>query len=250
MIKFFRKIRYRLMSENKTTRYVKYAIGEIVLVMIGILLALQVSNWNDKRIAQKNEVKILSQLNQDLKVNLQELTQIFKTLVDSNREGLKFLTHLNSGKTYHDSIPTWINNYGTHNIFNNANTTYKNLENSEKSVISNDSLRIRITLMYELEFANVHTREKFLYEEHWPKFKEELYKNFKLGPMKESWLKGQFADITIPRNWNALKKNDDFKNAFMSLYNSRLIRIQWLGETLKKLEVLIKDVNKEIEELK
>ena len=49
MIKFFRKIRYNLMSENKTGKYLKYAIGEIVLVMIGILLALQVNNWNQSR---------------------------------------------------------------------------------------------------------------------------------------------------------------------------------------------------------
>lgn len=49
MIKFFRKIRQQLLNENKTSKYLKYAIGEIVLVMIGILLALQVNNWNNER---------------------------------------------------------------------------------------------------------------------------------------------------------------------------------------------------------
>ena len=49
MIKFFRKIRQNLLMENKTRKYFKYAIGEIVLVMIGILLALQINNWNEKR---------------------------------------------------------------------------------------------------------------------------------------------------------------------------------------------------------
>lgn len=49
MIKFFRKIRYSLMSENKTGKYFKYAIGEIVLVVIGILIALQINNWNESR---------------------------------------------------------------------------------------------------------------------------------------------------------------------------------------------------------
>lgn len=49
MIKFFRKIRYDLMDKNKTGKYLKYAIGEIILVMIGILLALQVNTWNEKR---------------------------------------------------------------------------------------------------------------------------------------------------------------------------------------------------------
>ena len=49
MIKFFKRIRQNLLLEGKTGKYLKYAIGEIVLVMIGILLALQVNNWNEKR---------------------------------------------------------------------------------------------------------------------------------------------------------------------------------------------------------
>jgi len=55
MIKLFRKIRYDLMEKNKTAKYLKYAIGEIILVMIGILLALQVSNWNNQSTDRKLE---------------------------------------------------------------------------------------------------------------------------------------------------------------------------------------------------
>ena len=60
MIKFFRKIRQKLLMENKTSKYFKYAIGEIALVMIGILLALQVNNWNEnrKKDTLKGEYKI------------------------------------------------------------------------------------------------------------------------------------------------------------------------------------------------
>lgn len=67
MIKFFRNIRKNLINEGKTTSYIKYAIGEIVLVMIGILLALQVNNWNEE--LKKNELrtKYLSSLVEDLK---------------------------------------------------------------------------------------------------------------------------------------------------------------------------------------
>lgn len=48
MIKFFRQIRQNLLSEDKTGKYLKYAIGEIVLVVIGILIALQLNNANEK----------------------------------------------------------------------------------------------------------------------------------------------------------------------------------------------------------
>jgi hypothetical protein len=60
MIKFFRKIRQKVLMENKTGKYFKYAIGEIVLVVIGILIALQINNWNEnrKKEALKDEYKI------------------------------------------------------------------------------------------------------------------------------------------------------------------------------------------------
>lgn len=55
MIKFFRKIRQNLLSEGKTAKYFKYAIGEIILVVIGILIALQINNWNE---ARKENIKL------------------------------------------------------------------------------------------------------------------------------------------------------------------------------------------------
>ncbi len=62
MIKIFRKIRYNLFEKNKTGEYLKYAVGEIVLVMIGILLALQINNWNNDRIERKLESNILNEI--------------------------------------------------------------------------------------------------------------------------------------------------------------------------------------------
>jgi uncharacterized membrane protein len=53
MIKFFRKIRQNLLMENKTGKYLKYAIGEIVLVVIGILIALSINNFNNSRQERK-----------------------------------------------------------------------------------------------------------------------------------------------------------------------------------------------------
>ncbi|OIQ30854.1 MAG: hypothetical protein BM564_01185 [Bacteroidetes bacterium MedPE-SWsnd-G2] len=66
MIKFFRKIRQRLLSENKFSKYLIYAIGEIILVVIGILIALQVNNWNERRQNQKKEILYLTRLTTNL----------------------------------------------------------------------------------------------------------------------------------------------------------------------------------------
>ncbi|WP_166966814.1 DUF6090 family protein [Yeosuana marina] len=62
MIKFFRKIRQNLLSEGKTRSYLKYAIGEIVLVVIGILIALQINNWNEERKIKQKETIVLKEL--------------------------------------------------------------------------------------------------------------------------------------------------------------------------------------------
>jgi uncharacterized protein DUF6090 len=70
MIKFFNKKRYTLMEKGKTGRYLKYAIGEIVLVMIGILLALQVNNWNEDRKDRKKEKVYIANIQRDLKAQL------------------------------------------------------------------------------------------------------------------------------------------------------------------------------------
>ena len=72
MIKFFRKIRYDLMGKNQTGKYLKYAIGEIVLVMVGILLALQVSNWNEKRKQDANFDKLIDALENEIIENIHE----------------------------------------------------------------------------------------------------------------------------------------------------------------------------------
>ncbi len=70
MIKFFRHIRKSLLMENKTSKYFKYAIGEILLVVIGILIALGINNQNQKRLAQKQVRAQFQEVIQDLKINL------------------------------------------------------------------------------------------------------------------------------------------------------------------------------------
>lgn len=71
MIKFFRRIRQRLLSENKFSKYLLYAVGEIVLVVIGILIALNINNWNERRNNVKEELVILNNLKEDLKADIQ-----------------------------------------------------------------------------------------------------------------------------------------------------------------------------------
>ena len=69
MLKFFKKIRLSLIASGSARKYLLYTIGEIVLVMIGILLALQVNNWNEDRKDRKAEGLVLNSLLFDMKEN-------------------------------------------------------------------------------------------------------------------------------------------------------------------------------------
>tara|TARA_R110002012_G_scaffold313413_2_gene524992 strand:- start:485 stop:1561 length:1077 start_codon:yes stop_codon:yes gene_type:complete len=82
MIKFFRKIRKNLLSENKFSKYILYAIGEIVLVIIGILIALHINNKNEQRKTENKIVSILKEVQHDLGLDIQksdELIAYYKT---------------------------------------------------------------------------------------------------------------------------------------------------------------------------
>ncbi|MGB5269500.1 MAG: DUF6090 family protein, partial [Eudoraea sp.] len=74
MIKFFRKIRQRLVSENKFSKYLIYAFGEIILVVIGILIALQINNWNEERKDRRLEKEYIARLKGEMLKNLESST--------------------------------------------------------------------------------------------------------------------------------------------------------------------------------
>ena len=82
MIKFFRHIRQSLIMENRTSKYIKYAIGEIVLVVIGILIALQINNWNESYKSKLREIEILKNFVQDLRSDSISYSVNYKLLVD------------------------------------------------------------------------------------------------------------------------------------------------------------------------
>jgi len=79
MIKFFRKIRQNLLSEGKTGKYLKYAIGEIVLVVIGILIALQINNWNENRKLDEKRKTYYRQLIIDLESDKEYAKSLIST---------------------------------------------------------------------------------------------------------------------------------------------------------------------------
>ncbi|WP_445384461.1 DUF6090 family protein [Robiginitalea sp. IMCC44478] len=93
MLKFFRSLRQSLLAENKFNRYLLYAVGEILLVVIGILIAISIDNWNQERILKNEEQVALLNLKQDFEYNREALTKniaITQKTIESNLQVLNY----------------------------------------------------------------------------------------------------------------------------------------------------------------
>jgi competence protein ComGC len=169
MIKFFRYIRKSLLMEDKTSKYIKYAIGEIVLVVIGILIALQINNWNksqnEKQIEKqylKNIVRDLEEQIKSIEVQMENEQSYYEAasyLIEDYNEDYrltldstfyKLASSLTSRKTFVITDPTYTDLISSGNINIIRNQAYKDkllnyyqeLERIEKIIQNNNSLLI------------------------------------------------------------------------------------------------------------
>jgi hypothetical protein len=144
MAKIFRNVRRQLMSENKVMAYLRYAIGEIFLVVIGILIALQVNNWNEHQKQKKREIIYLQNLSIDLKkqIQLQNNYISFEDIIIQDCKDIVAHYEQNNGFKKMDSIFPKINDLSIRMSFTNANTTLLEMINSgDINIIDNESLK-------------------------------------------------------------------------------------------------------------
>jgi hypothetical protein len=146
MIKFFRKIRQNMLMENKTGTYFKYAIGEIILVVIGILIALSINNWNENRKNSNEEIAILQSLDKNLILAKKQSESLVSTEKDSKAVlllvlGIDTITDNNSisDNIFKDAFWSLENNIPVIN-------TYADLKNSNKlGLIKNQKIKEKFT---------------------------------------------------------------------------------------------------------
>lgn len=150
MLKFFNKIRQQMLIENKMGRYLKYAIGEIVLVMIGILLALQVNTWNTNRELKKEEQKILKSLNGEFKENLEKFDLAYK-FHEKRKKAVEYSMLADLKPLSADSLISILNLVNGNYTFDPFQGIYNSVINSGKiELISNDTLKSKIARLQDL----------------------------------------------------------------------------------------------------
>ena len=253
MIKFFRKIRQRLLTENKFSKYLIYAIGEIVLVVIGILIALSINKYNEDLKAKKFELKLLKQLEQDLLENKGEFERQWGVYKEHLYSCEYILHHIKSKLPLTDSLRYHFYHTSTLPGSRPVNTSYTFLKTTGLNEIKNDSLRIAITKFHEQDISQMNTQQDILLAMQSNHVEPFLIEHFKSAGFEReqqySSFKVHYAPSVIPINYDALILNEAYAN-IIALKRLRLsINLGWLSRYRTNLEVLLRLVRKEIEKM-
>jgi len=164
MIKFFRKIRHKLLSENKFRQYFIYALGEIILVVIGILIALQINTWNQHRMAKVKEFSLYKKII----IDLEHEDRILDTAMITFKRHLDSYDHIFNetiGKASYDSINIIYNDLRWNNIYDLIVTNKHKAFFSEISIdkiteLLNEKINQEVKLLQANNSFNIFKNEK------------------------------------------------------------------------------------------
>ncbi len=159
MTRFFRAIRQRLLAQGRITRYLTYAIGEIVLVVIGILIAMSVSNWNAGRKAHVQERALLREMHGNLTKDLDDCRYNIKQNGQLRRANLAVLRQLTEHIPFSDTMRLHYGNIWGSTILTTNTSAYDNLKSIGFDLITNDSLRRSITQLYSERYRYMEQLE-------------------------------------------------------------------------------------------
>ena len=134
MANFFKNIRKTHLMKNNSKKYLKYAIGEVILVVIGILIALQINNWNEANKDKYEELKLLKQIQSDISINNDDILKITEAL-ESRIQNMDTVLYALKKENYNLRSSLFLSTLHNKSFFNVLNSGYKQLGNSSKSLI-------------------------------------------------------------------------------------------------------------------
>lgn len=237
MIKFFRKIRQNMIKENRTSKYLLYAIGEIVLVVIGILIALSINNWNSSR---KDTIKAQSYY-KSIKRDLVNDTLLIGEMISENRSFVNYNNNLrnrvHSNNATIDTIIAiaqyeFVTNSATILDFNN--NTFETLISSGDFSILNPSTKDALLILDSEQKKTIESIS----------FLRNVYAN-KLGRYSDSYpvpVRNKKEKTSLEKSiWQQLDKQD-FTSRFVSILDLSSFMSFNNIEGLKALKIHTTDI--------
>lgn len=224
-----------MLQNSKMRKYLAYAIGEILLVMVGILLALQVNIANEQRKENALELKLLKEIYRSVQ---RDSTGLLR--VNNNNQNLiklygEIKDYMASDLPYHDSLGVKFSRVSYLISYKVQNAPFKSLENAGLNIIDNDSLRILIPRYYESMKRLQDTHAEFDIPHY---FRENVYaKYFK----SFSW-----GGASEPINYKALKNKPDFHVALDFVENDANFYFRRYSQMYQTCQQLLVMIRKEI----
>lgn len=245
MINFFRKTRQKLANENRFLKYWRYAIGEIVLVVVGILIALQINNWNEARKRTRVEINTLTDLKTDLQENINNLEQGILTTKKSLKENLELINRIQSKSQFDKSLPM---EYGVFLGVWEPDFIYASFENLKSvgvSLISNKSLRKKIIDAFEikmeiLDVSDMKRIDNLNLTMVLPIQKKYFHRDF--TSTEEQWK-------LIPTNYDSMMADPEFFNVCTEMAFRQQRSINRFMEFNKSARALIEEIDAELAKL-
>ncbi len=260
MINFFRKTRKKLADDNKPIKYMRYAIGEIILVVIGILIALQINNWNENRkdgIRLKNHYfELLNELKND-KDNLQK---IIKNVREYNNQTLEISEFINASPQKTDTLRIVedlldIEAYSFFSVSKSAYTTL--LSSGDIQLIENTALKNRFSIYHDVNSWDwtAHNGnlkeiiERYAYYVH-TFTPPVLFRDYYISTFSESLKNETFNTYTPDRNskfdWESLKNDEEFKAIISQLLTYRVFQLSFYNQQLDNIDQMTDIIESEL----
>ncbi len=261
MIKFFRHIRQSLIQKNQMGKYFKYAIGEIILVVIGILIALQINNWNEESKQSRIEQTFLKRLKIDLEENIANLESLI-AFQEKRNEGVKAFIKFSLMENS-DSIRMIFPHFNTVLRWDDMTinqVTFKEMQSSGKlDIIQNDSIKIKL-LQLDQQYQIVLKRNETIKIGHEKGFSEPYGKtvnsmsffvldesNKALFPRRYSKEEMLVYQEEFIHDLTDLVNNQVFMNSLIGSKYSHTLVLGEMKEAKRKAEELLSLIKSELE---
>ncbi len=243
MIKFFRRIRQKLLNERNLKEYLIYAIGEIFLVVVGILIALQINNWNEGRKRSRTEVKLLHNMRQAIQYDI-ERTEFF---MEGNERVVRsckiILNAFDHNLPYHDSLSLHFEQANQWWKVLISKHAYENAKFYGLDFIQDDSTRNQLSTLYEGNWVyadNLDERQAMYYYQTVTPILTDLFES-----IDHNWYIVERGNV--PYDYEALKKNKTYRNILNTNIGNRENYNNWIQYALMNMLTLQESLKNEIE---
>ncbi|MDN5200562.1 DUF6090 family protein [Fulvivirgaceae bacterium BMA10] len=154
-MKIFRKLRIEAVQLDSAKRYLLYAVGEIVLIVVGILIAVNINNWNERNKSLKLQLKTLKEIKAALLLDVADLRLNIELHQEAIRACGALLEVFKKDQNYHDTLSYYFAKAFWSSRFISKSGPYETLKSRGIELITNDDLRNEITDVYDRAYENL-----------------------------------------------------------------------------------------------